>query len=261
MNSQEFNALLVEHLYVALPSLEKWAKGLPNQQATLKLWRESLDDCTLDECVDVVRRWMRGELDPPEAFSRDLWPSRMRKAILADRKLSFAATQQTRHSDQKNQDATPLAPILAKAVAMRGRGVPAAEIREAIAALIPSQNDYYGPRYRCSQCQDRGLVEVWRADVVEQVDRNELPLESALGSYNVACCCESGRHHAAGNSRRGPMPVYSNKVFCRYRARALEIERAQMQKWLDARFQSRKNQDFVGFEGEPAGSLAEAKQL
>lgn len=264
MTNQEFATWLESHLYNAMPSVRKWfAQEVAEPLQTQKLWREALADCTLEECASVVRRWVTGLLEAPKAYDRDTIAARVRLTIEAERKTRTAPRSPKaleEFQSHKPSDASAVAPILAEAMRLRGSGASHSEIAAMVDAKIPSGDPHEGPRTDCPLCRDRGVVEVWRVDVARSVDAGKIELSDAAGSYNVACSCGAGNHHAMAAQSWQPMPRYSKHEHCLYHSGALDDERSNLLEWLNGREESRKHGEFTQFErplegvGEPAAS-------
>ena len=261
MTNEEF-ATWIKRLYVCLPSYRRWFSQLgATELDTQRLWRDALRDYSLEECVSVVERWVTGELPAPEAYSRDVTPGLIKNYIDQERAASSRLATEAReaelaaqrngigeyHKPSSRDDYRPIAPVLAKALALAKKGMPPDQVAKQIHRELPASR-FEGPRHHCGTCCDRGMVEVWRMDVARAVDRGELELNQARGSYMVACSCEAGDLLAKGHERWKPMPRYDEQQFCVYRNDPIDQERSRLHDWLNERFEAKKLPEFVHFE-------------
>lgn len=84
MTNQEF-AQFADKLFIAFPSLHEWMEATYKPQDTQRLWRSTLSEFTLAECISVLERWTSGELAPFEAYERDKVHLIVRAICAADR--------------------------------------------------------------------------------------------------------------------------------------------------------------------------------
>lgn len=249
MTKDEFVDFLENHLFVFFPAIEAWMRDSRDPAALQRKWREVLENCTLEECLSVVDRWVSGDIKAPAAYERELTAANIRGVVSNDRCKRRA--ERTLHEPDadvtRKRQWVVLAPLYARAQAMQKAGRSIDEIHAEVLAMIPAAPAYDGPRYRCCTCCDRGTVEVWRMDIACAVDRGELELEHARGSYMVACECSAGEHYSEGNKYWTPLPRYSKSNFCRFGAGAMAAERERLREWLDTRTPANYRAEFAAF--------------
>ena len=233
MTDTEFTTFQEQHLYVAMPSVERWLAEVHDTLATLALWREVLRPYTLEECASVVRRWAAGELDPPKAYDRDLLAACIKAVVDKDRsklrgKIQPAEAEQPR----VRHGVSPIAPIVAEAIKLKKRGMSDAELEAFIESKVAG-SEYNQARYDCHLCRDSGLVEVWRTRVAYSVDQGSLDSDDAAGAFMVACSCDAGERYKEGTSHFRPLPAYDANQFCRHHGDS--SDRQRLVEWLNAR--------------------------
>lgn len=254
---EEFAAFWVREVYSAFPSLADWVAqvrpSIEERKATHQQWYKSLEDCTVEECRGVLGDWLRGEVVPFEAYSRDQASRVMRSCVMAkrqsERNRERTEAMHYEPESDKRPGISPVAPVLANAIKLSRSGASMSDVREYIEAAIPPCDPYDQPRYRCALCCDRGNVEVWRMDVAYRVDNGTLPLEKALGWYVVACTCTAGDLYADGEGRRSKLPRYSESNFCKRLHVDLESERESLRRWLEQRVASKRHAEFEAWAG------------
>lgn len=202
----------------------------------------------------MLNDWLTGTVVPFEAYSRDQASRVMRSCVMKHRADEANRRRAESLRYEPETEARPVghsevAPVVVEAIKRYRGGASMSEVRRFIDSLIPAAAPDDSPRYRCGTCCDRGTVEVWRMDVAARIDRGEMPLENATGSYVVACTCSAGDVLAVGTERRRPLPRYSDYNFCRFRGDDIETERRRLRQWLSSRVDSKKYKEFTAWAG------------
>lgn len=227
----EVEEKFIAELTTAFPAMLDAAKNSPNITATKKTWAYAWDGFTIAELRAALRELIKGD---PLTYEQLRSPGQViRQAAVAIRnrgKTSEADRVNSRLNGQlqKRCFGSESAEVLVKAIAMRQEGKSESEIISYISSSIPQSPAYSQPRYQCHACCDRGIVLVWRADMVDMVSNRKISVDqlSEKHTYVIACNCEHGR--SMNERKRVRLPEYSPTKYCRFEMGPIEADRANL---------------------------------
>lgn len=70
MTDPEFE-VFARRLFISFPSLYEWLSGTIDPPATQAIWRNTLRQYSLAECLGIIDDWNTGKSKPFEAYERD----------------------------------------------------------------------------------------------------------------------------------------------------------------------------------------------
>lgn len=94
MTDTQFDKFL-SRLLIQFPSLNEWVeRHSPDPVETKKLWRQTLSQCELAECLWVLSKWADGGLTPFAAYERDQVAVIIRSVVSRERGRVAAKREQ-----------------------------------------------------------------------------------------------------------------------------------------------------------------------
>jgi len=225
MNHEEFNRW-AKDFGAAFPQTREWMRGLPDPQATLKVWRSVLADVTSDEAALVTMKLAAGDLPAIKAFDREQTAATIRRHIL-----------DLRHKHERRNDGlseaelyTPVkGPSFACGAALQGlladmaKGTPKAE---ALAKWLPESKPEDCPRYRCLDCKDSGLRKVWAIKSMTAAKEGRL---TRRNSYEAVTRCQCSK---GGEARFERLAEFNVLKWCEYGNGDWETEAENLREFM-----------------------------
>lgn len=230
MTKDEMNQWLSYHS-AAFPDLAEWLNRLPDRQATLEIWQETLADVELADSREATRRMATGKEPALEAYERESTARRIveiARRVYAGRrhKAEAKTTEYPSYGGAK----WSLAGIYHRIMRAIRSGKPTKEIL----AEIP-KNPEGEPRFRCLRCKDLGAVQVWANQSIHAVVKNaeHVPI------YSATCRCDC----PASGKWAEALAVFSPEQFCLYSSRADRLDelRSWCGTWRDTRVERMPN--------------------
>lgn len=221
MTREEFTSWLTEYK-AAFPQTGKWIDELPARKATLGLWYETtFVNLELCDCQAVTRRMLKGDDEPGEAYERDQLPQMIasyaghaRNRRLSGPKSEFVPEYVEAQAGKKKFDLIGICTKIWDA--MKG----GASADEACATHLPKTNPEDEPRYRCLDCRDTGLVNVWHVTAMLAAKQGKFDKRRHTTNCVIRCRC------VAGNKYPSHELIYDPEKWLRVdnRARQSEID-------------------------------------
>jgi hypothetical protein len=85
VTSAEFETF-AKRLFTAFPDIWEWLTNTsPDPKGTQATWRDTLQTCSLQECLLVVDSWITGKRPFPKAYERAQIAMTIRSAVMWDR--------------------------------------------------------------------------------------------------------------------------------------------------------------------------------
>ena len=191
MKTAEFDKWLSEF---ASRFPERWhwlttGKADEDWQATLKTWRDTLDDQAFEDCLLALKELHRGDIEHPK-LSDDIPAAIRKRAKVLSRERRSAASQPAEHpSRHKRTGGFNLGGVYRLLLRMIDAGASDVEQMAAIRDKFATTDALKELRYKCRACHETGFVSVWSLAVMQAIrDGESIPNSSRIEMVRCSGC-------------------------------------------------------------------------
>jgi hypothetical protein len=238
MIQADFETWLDEYC-LAFPETAAWLNQLGRPELVLSFWEDALEDVDFQDARQVIKRMVRGDDDPVQAFDRDKTPAIVRKYAIAERKRRNIATKAPTPPEWKTAGERAkfnCGDALRNIMAGLDAGMSESEAIEKYLPPIDPENE---PRYQCPVCLDRGLITVWSVRAMKAAAAGAVAGKDQT-TAQVRCDCKAGSRYEnleagikSGNGEeKQKLCVYSDRKWLIPRGKGRAERIANLIEWM-----------------------------
>jgi hypothetical protein len=142
-------------------------------------------------------------------------------------------------------------------VALQDTGASKAECDAFLRSKFPGAENDRGRWFKCSMCEDEGLVRVWSQRAMQAYLKGELDDRKNRTTARMACECDRGRRMVGVEEMGKPKPFftrhYDPKLDCLCHDPESIEDIAELEKWCDAKLTEKPANYTTAFDDHNSG--------